>query len=850
VRRALLASAGLVVLVGLVAGTVIAAGDSRGAVHVRTGELSEGLGEPAAVAVLPDGGVLVADIAVDSVTLFSADGNLLWRVDEGLDHPAGLGLALDGVWVADSGHGRLVRLDAASGQREESIDLGPDLHPIDVCETTDGVLWVAASPEDRIVILERDGALKNVIEQVDGVGLEAPRGLVSDGRGGVFVTETLSGRVLHLDADGALIASVGGWGSGAGEFYKPKDVAVLPDGGLAVVDSHRKIVQVMEPDGSFRHLVSDDSGPMRFAFPIGIAANGNRLYVADAGAASVHELTLEDTASPIGHRIDPVRLAVDVSVRDEDPSFVCRQCHDGTRMLSVGNWDPASTNHPLRVEQGEDVPERFRLSEGGDMTCHTCHFVHEPRDPVGGTYGRGDVVDFGLVQPRVSASRFPGNDLCVECHELYLDTHTSHRRTSHPIGLEPPPGAWLDGLLAAGAHFEGDRLVCTTCHPPHGAHEDPLLIQAATDGQICTSCHEDHSAGRSRHAVDVVVNAVTRGRIEALGGQFADNGHLTCLSCHDPHQSNSATLLRTDGAGTDACGACHVEESRAIRAGGHGTEACESCHGMHTPPRGYGDGQRRAGVGPDMCLDCHADGSDDPQVSLVASHPMGDDVDADDLGDLPPFRDGIGCSTCHEAHGGTDFILRSEDGTAGLCLECHPDQGTVTGTDHDARVVAAGGVRETCVSCHAPHGSSAAYLVHDATQGMNPANGRCLVCHDGTTDATEVRYYTHPERLMLTLGGLPFRYDGPVPYFGPDGERTDDRQVGEITCMTCHDPHRWRHDADRKPGAVDGTEVNSFLRDPDEIVRFCEVCHGVDGRPQLRFFHEAEYRLEGEGEAR
>ena len=805
---------------------------------------TKGLVEPASVEILPDGAAAVADISADSVTLFEPDGGVRWVVSGEFDHPSGLGGGPRGLWVADSGNHRLVLLAISDGALLSSIRLEPELHPIGVCVADEGRLWVAASPEDRLLLLAADGEVILDIRELGGEPLEGPRGLAPDGAGGAFVAETLAGRVLHVTSAGTLAGVLGEWGPREGQFYKPKDVAVLPDGALAVVDSHEGIVQLLERDGMFRQLLSGPDGPLRFSFPIGISAQGESVYIADAGTAEVRRLDRAGSAWLDG-RFPPGGIGSGgPSVRDEDPSFACRQCHDGTRQLSVGNWDPDATNHPLVMEEEAEIPVRFRLSEQGDLLCHTCHAVHESTGGTSGPATVGDVVDFGLSRDIDQVSRFPGNDLCVECHDTYLDTETSHRRKSHPIGLEPPAGTSKDELVAGGARFEGERLVCMSCHPPHGAHADPLLITAASNGDLCTACHQDHASGVSRHAVDVEVDRITRGRVEAMGGVFADNGHLACLSCHDPHQSTSATLLRTSQSGTDACRACHLDQSRAIRDGGHGESSCEECHGMHTRPAGFGDGRRIAGLGPQMCLDCHADGSSEPQVSPGESHPMGNELEPGDHGSLPPFEGRIGCSTCHEAHGGNDLILRSDDGVASLCIECHPDQETVLGTDHDARIVPAGESAQACLSCHAAHGSDEPYLFGEVAVDGNPADERCLGCHDGSTEATEIVHYTHPDGLMLTVGGLPFRYSGPVPYFSPDGERTTNREVGEITCVSCHDPHRWRHDAQDRPGEVDGSELNSFLRDPDEIVHFCEVCHGLEGRPQFRFFHDDEYRQE------
>ncbi len=174
------------------------------------------------------------------------------------------------------------------------------------------------------------------------------------------------------------------------------------------------------------------------------------------------------------------------------------------------------------------------------------------------------------------------------------------------------------------------------------------------------------------------------------------------------------------------------------------------------------------------------------------------------------------------------------------CVTCHAPQSAVLGTDHDGAVVPVGDVSAPCVTCHEPSPERAAYRM-PAVAGVNPASGRCLACHDGSKARGPGRT-SHPEGLLLTTAGLPFATPEITPYHGPDGEPVEGAAVGTIACVTCHDPHHWRHDADERPGAAEGTATTSFLRDLDAIRRYCEVCHGSDAARRLRSFHDAAGR--------
>lgn len=432
---------------------------------------------------------------------------------------------------------------------------------------------------------------------------------------------------------------------------------------------------------------------------------------------------------------------------------------------------------------------------------------------------------------------------CLDCHEARQTSAESGAHREHPIGLPLPEGADLTALLAGGARLDlttpGERKVsCRSCHRPHNPAQRARLTIGVEDGELCVACHASERPGRSEHPVSGAVPPKLRASIAAIGGAAA--GELTCTSCHAVHDAASGGLLRTSGAGAAACRSCHATQALALGTDGHGGQSCEDCHGMHDAPAHLGKGPRASEDADQACADCHVSGGEAPQVAVNAGHPIGVQVTPKMAAAGHPGT--VGCGDCHVAHGHEDRLL-AEATVAATCLDCHPEKETVTGTRHDATVVSVAGADTTCLSCHAVHGRAA----DQAHAEENPANAVCLSCHDGSTGATTVGPWSHPVGVLLTVSGLPFRYSGPVPYFGPDGERSTDRAVGEITCQTCHDVHRWRHGESLHPGDVEGTEQNSFLRDPDEVVEFCTACHGNDARPNFRFFHSASYRAEQGG---
>ena len=94
---------------------------------------------------------------------------------------------------------------------------------------------------------------------------------------------------------------------------------------------------------------------------------------------------------------------------------------------------------------------------------------------------------------------------------------------------------------------------CLACHDPHGSAE-PRLLKTPLN-QMCFECHE---AGAFKvHAV----TGVSLGGSHPLSGATDPSRkgeRLSCVSCHDPHGSDSPRLWRFKAENAfDLCGHCH-----------------------------------------------------------------------------------------------------------------------------------------------------------------------------------------------------------------------------------------------------------------------------------------------------
>jgi len=110
-----------------------------------------------------------------------------------------------------------------------------------------------------------------------------------------------------------------------------------------------------------------------------------------------------------------------------------------------------------------------------------------------------------------------------------------------------------------------------------------------------------------------------------------------------------------------------------------------------------------------MCSSCHPEVV--AQLELPSHHPI--------------FEGMLGCTDCHDPHGGRAFGLGPR---TQLCAECHQQVMGPWIYEHAP-------VTEDCAYCHTPHGSSVDYLL----EVSQPA--ACISCHSlATSGAAHIPY--------------------------------------------------------------------------------------------------------------
>jgi DNA-binding beta-propeller fold protein YncE len=148
---------------------------------------------------------------------------------------------------------------------------------------------IACGPDDRLYVVDRDAHEIIVFDtagrRVGGIGKRDhpgepfchPCDVAIAPSGDIYVADGYGASHVHrFGANGALIATWGTPGAGAGQFTTPHAIWALADGRLAVADRENHRVQVFSGDGAFLCAWGDFHKPMDI---FGDASG--RIYVTD-----------------------------------------------------------------------------------------------------------------------------------------------------------------------------------------------------------------------------------------------------------------------------------------------------------------------------------------------------------------------------------------------------------------------------------------------------------------------------------------------------------------------------------------------------------------------------------------
>jgi len=187
------------------------------------------------------------------------------------------------------------------------------------------------------------------------------------------------------------------------------------------------------------------------------------------------------------------------------------------------------------------------------LGCESCHgpgkdHVDDPSKP-------GSIRRFAMMSPRDASAA------CLTCHSR--GNHTQWRGSMH----------------------DARNLSCTTCHSVHNPASEKNQLKAANITATCVSCHTMEAAKQQR-----------------LGHMPVHEGKMNCTSCHNPHGTTNARMLRTGNWVNETCTGCHAEK-RGPFLWDHAPvrEACNTCH----DPHGSNNDRMLVAKVPMLCQRCH-----------------------------------------------------------------------------------------------------------------------------------------------------------------------------------------------------------------------------------------------------
>lgn len=570
------------------------------------------------------------------------------------------------------------------------------------------------------------------------------------------------GAVVRTDADGAVTSVVVPWSDDAGALpWAPVAVRQLGDT-LVVADREGRVGWIDPLSGKVQHVLDKDVDGQRLGLVTDlVVAPGGALLAVDTLGPRIHRISADRAAADAwgvwglwaGSMFKPKSAALgrDGTTLVADSFLGVVQLFDegGAYLGEPGGDDaPIRFEHPLAVRALDEdtwivLDARAGTVVGFDLAADTFRDARKN--------AKVRVLRVPLKDPATQGAAGEGGRACLECHDGFVnddrevwDPDLSH----HPVDIEPiekPPAFFpLD---------ETGKIVCETCHSPHGVVDLEAAVAAGSDeerlalvrhqavgesftrlaranSELCVACHGDAAHSQVLENMGVAGRGHPTGR--ALADAMAKRGDVgpdgipeplrtDCLTCHAPHGSADKSLTRETAEGR-ACVGCHEENAR---------------HGVNHPL------ERRPG-------------QDVPAPRKGAK--------------LQLARDGgLVCHTCHDLlEGQTDALLRQPADGGAICLACHDERKDLVEGPH-RKVKGAGGL--ACLGCHDPHGGDLDdHLLTTVAQATKGDPDGCLTCHG-------------PRGKVAKADAHP----------GSRGHPADGRAIpGEterLTCRTCHDPH-------------------------------------------------------------
>ena len=228
------------------------------------------------------------------------------------------------------------------------------------------------------------------------------------------------------------------------------------------------------------------------------------------------------------------------------------------------------------------------------------------------------------------------------------------------------------------------KALCYLCHQPNDTM--PFVHGPIKKGN-CISCHDPHQSNTEKQ--------LTKETTSELCFSCHENNKTTknfvhgpvaagdCNICHNPHSSEFEGLVEIEGS--DLCFLCHLDRQAQFELKYKhkpADEACNKCHNTHATDFKY----MLIAEGEDLCFICHKE---------IEKHLVDSEVKHSAL-------DKGQCTVCHTAHA-SDYPRQLKASAKDVCYTCHKEMGILV---KKATFVHGPVKQDDCYACHDPHGSS------------------------------------------------------------------------------------------------------------------------------------------------
>jgi predicted CXXCH cytochrome family protein len=177
-----------------------------------------------------------------------------------------------------------------------------------------------------------------------------------------------------------------------------------------------------------------------------------------------------------------------IGIREGRIDETCLACHTTKKKLQSRNHQHgAMIGGCTLCHNPHGSNHRYQLwAEGSLELCLACHDdkqkLFAKDNPV--SHVHGIIFGMGCVachEPHATENPFmllkPINNLCSGCHPAFAGIERGHPVGGHPLAA-PSEG-----------RRPGRKLVCSSCHEPHGSAHESMLIETKLGARLCRECH-------------------------------------------------------------------------------------------------------------------------------------------------------------------------------------------------------------------------------------------------------------------------------------------------------------------------------------------------------------------------